>query len=486
MDDALHNLLGIPAEDWAQTPESVRLVVRSLVDIVESLRAELRTVTTQVQELQAQVGQTSRNSSKPPSSDPPSAPPTLPRTPRGRKAGGQVGHEGQQRPLVPPDQVDVPIDLRPDSCPHCHTDLAPSLPDASPLRRTQVWDLPPIIPIITEYRQHTLCCPQCRELVTAVLPPDAPPGAFGPGVTALMSLMRGHYRFSLDAAEEFLAEVCNLPISSGSIVTSCERVSDALAPVDAAIQEAVLAHPQVNADETSWPTETRKGWLWVAVCAIATCFRVHPSRGKAGLRAVLGETYRGIVGSDRLGTYKQFAPGQRQLCWAHLLRNLLGLLTRYADDQRWAQRMLALSDDLFFAWHAYKEGWYDQIALQQALIPVRLAMYDLLREGTTLPYPKIAGFSRELLKQWDALWTFSRVEGVEPTNNAAERALRPAVLWRKGSFGSRSAAGCRFAERMLSVCATCAQQGRPRFAFITEAVRAAWAGEPAPTLILTP
>jgi transposase len=150
MDDALHNLLGIPAEDWAQTPESVRLVVRSLVDIVESLRAELRTVTTQVQELQAQVGQTSRNSSKPPSSDPPSAPPTLPRTPRGRKAGGQVGHEGQQRPLVPPDQVDVPIDLRPDSCPHGHTDLAPSLPDASPLRRTQVWELPPLLPIITE------------------------------------------------------------------------------------------------------------------------------------------------------------------------------------------------------------------------------------------------------------------------------------------------------------------------------------------------
>jgi transposase len=304
-------------------------------------------------------------------------------------------------------------------------------------------------------------------------------------VTALIGLMRGHYRFSLDAAEEFLAEVCNLPISSGSIVTSCERVSDALAPVDAAIQEAVLAHPQVNADETSWPTETRKGWLWVAVCAIATCFRVHSSRGKAGLRAVLGEAYRGIVGSDRLGTYKQFAPGQRQLCWAHLLRNLLGLLTRYADDTRWAQRMLVLTDDLFFAWHAYKEGWYDQIALQQALIPVRLAMHALLREGTTLPYPKIAGFSRELLKQWDALWTFSRVEGVEPTNNAAERALRPAVLWRKGSFGSRSAAGCRFAERMLSVCATCAQQGRPRFAFITEAVRAAWAGEPAPTLILT-
>ena len=486
MDDALLNLLGVSTEDWAQTPESVRLVVRSLVETVESLGTELRTLTTQVQELQARVGQTAQNSSKPPSSDPPSAPPTHPRTPRGRKAGAQVGHEGPQRPLVPPDQVDVPIDLRPDSCPHGHTDLAPCLPDASPLRRTQVWELPPIIPIVTEYRQHTLCCPQCRELVTADLPPDAPPGAFGPRATALMGLLRGHYRFSLDATEEFLAEVCNLPLRSGRMVSSCERVSEALAPVDAAIQEAVRAHPQVNADETSWPTETRKGWLWVAVCAIATCFRIHPSRGKAGLRAVLGEAYRGIVGSDRLGTYKQFTPGHRPLCWAHLIRNLLGLLSRYADDTGWARRMLALTDDLFFAGHAYQEGWYDQIAVQQARIPVRLAMLDLLQEGRSVPYPKIAGFSRELLKQWDALWTFRRVEGVEPTNNAAERALRPAVLWRKGSFGSRSAAGCRFAERMLRVCATCAQQGRPHFAFITEAVCAAWAGEPAPTLILTP
>ncbi len=360
------------------------------------------------------------------------------------------------------------------------------MPDAAPLRRTQKWELPPIVPIITEYRQHTLCCPQCRELVTTPLPPDAPPGTFGPRATALIGLLRSHFHASLAAVEEFCTDVCNLPISSGSIVTSCDRVSDALAPVDAAIQAAVQAAEQVNADETSWPTETRKGWLWVAICTIATCFRIHPSRGRKGLAALLGDAYRGIVGSDRLSTYKHYASGQRQLCWAHLIRNLVGLLARYADETRWAQRMLDWTDDLFFAWHAYKAGWYDQIALQQALIPVRLAMHDLLVEGSSLPYPKIVGFSRELLAQWDALWTFSRIAGVEPTNNAAERALRPAVLWRKGSFGSRSAAGCRFAERMLSVGATCAQQGQSRFAFITEAVRAAWAGEPAPTLIPAP
>src|SRR5262249_38890208 len=164
--------------------------------------------------------------------------------------------------------------------------------------------LPPIAPCITEYRQHTVCCPQCQQLVTADVPAATPPGAFGPRATALMALLRGRYRLSLDDTAEFLADVCHLPISSGSIVTSCERVSEALAPVDAAIQAFVQAQPLVNADETSWPTQTRRGWLWVAVCTLATCFRIHISRGQQALRALLGEHYGGVVGSDRLSSYK--------------------------------------------------------------------------------------------------------------------------------------------------------------------------------------
>jgi len=187
-----------------------------------------------------------------------------------------------------------------------------------------------------------------------------------------------------------------------------------------------------------------------------------------------------------LSAYKLLPNGQRQLCWSHLIRNLLGLQERYADASGWAEQMLKQSEALFFAWRCYKEGWYDQVALQQALLPVRLAMQELLRAGVESPHAKIASLSRELLSQWEALWTFSRVEGVEPTNTAAERALRPAVLWRKGSFGSRSAEGCRFVERLLSVRATCQKQERALFEFITAAVAAAWAGEEAPRLIPAP
>src|SRR4051812_12670591 len=164
------NLLGVSPDDWAKTPDSVQLALLSLLDIVRGQSGRLRELETLVRELHAKLGQTSRNSSKPPSSDPPSAPPRPPRPVRGRKAGGQVGHDGHQRPLVPPEEVHDPIELQPQQCPSCQTALPLTLPDAAPLRRTQVWELPPIEPIITEYRQHSVCCPQCQQLVTAELP----------------------------------------------------------------------------------------------------------------------------------------------------------------------------------------------------------------------------------------------------------------------------------------------------------------------------
>ena len=486
MEEEPLNLLGISPEDWAITPHAVRLALLSLLDSIQSQSGQLSALTTRVRDLEAKLGQTSRNSSKPPSSDPPSAPPPPPRVPRGRKAGGQPGHDGHQRPLVPPEQVDTPVELLPAQCPHCQTAFPADHPTVGGPRRTQVWEIPAIRPAITEYRQYTCCCPSCRTLVTADLPPDAPPGAFGPRATALMAVLRGRYRLSLDDAAAFLTDICNLPLSAASIVTSCDRVSAALAPVDATIQTVVHRVDWVHADETSWPTETRKGWLWVAVCAIATCFRIHPSRSGPALRQLLGDAYRGIVGSDRYRVYDQLPDSQRQLCWAHLVRNLTALQEWYAAETRWAQHMLDLTSDLFLVWHLYKEGWIDQVTLQQTLIPVRQAMHARLTAGVSSPQPKIATFSREVLPHWEALWTFSRVEGVEPTNNAAERALRHAVLWRKGCFGSRSAAGCRFVERMLSVRATCAQQQRPLFAFVTEVVQAAWANQPAPVLVAHP
>jgi len=323
-------------------------------------------------------------------------------------------------------------------------------------------------------------------LLIKTLPEVAPPGAFGPRLTALMGLLHGRYRLSTREAVAFLAEVCGVEVSLGSITTSCGRLSAALAPVDAAIQATVQMQPHLWVDETSWREQSHRSWLWVAVSPAATLFRIDASRSQAALQRLIGEWYRGIVHSDRGSAYHTLADRQRQLCWGHLLRNMQGLVDHQHSESIWAQRMMMQGQQLFVAWRAYRSGVFDQIALQQALLPLRLALHELLTIGVRRPWSKLQAFCRDLLTHWDALWTFSRVEGLEPTNNTAERALRPAVVWRKSCYGTQSAAGSRFVERMLSVRATCAQQGRNLFAFLTDVVCATWAGQPAPAIFCTP
>jgi transposase len=382
--------------------------------------------------------------------------------------------------------VDEIVPLYPTRCPLCQTALAPTLSEALPLVRTQVWDIAPIQLHITEYQQHSLLCPSCQTPARAPLPSDAPPGAFGARATALASLLHGRYRLSERETADFLSAVCGLPISLGSIPRCCERVSTALAPIDAAIHECVQSQAVANIDETSWREQGRRVWLWTMVTSSATCFRIAAGRGRAALLALLGEQFRGIVGSDRLKAYNLLPDERRQLCWAHLLRNLRALADYQHPDSWWAERMLTQVDALFLAWHAYRTGLFDRVRLQQALLPIRRAMRELLTAGGAIRWYRIQGLSAELLSHWDALWTFSTTEGVEPTNNAAERALRPAVLWRKGCFGTQSAEGSRFVERMLTVSATCVQQGRKLFDFLIQALRAAWSGQPAPVLVSPP
>jgi transposase len=469
----------VSAEDWAKTPPQVQQAFLTLVEMVRTLSAE-------VQELRARVNQTSRNSSKPPSSDPPSVPPPPTRVSRGRTAGAQKGHPDQQRPLVPPEQVDTIVPLRPSTCPTCQTALAAELPLSGPIWFCQVWELPPIRAHVTEYQQQSVCCPNCQQLVTAELPADVPPGSFGARATALIGLLHGRYRLSTRETVAFLREVCGLSLSLGSVVSSCQRLSCALAPIDAAIQACVQTQPHVWVDETSWRQECQPAWLWVAVSPLASCFRIDRSRSQAARQRLIGEAYGGIVHSDRAHAYGDLPLRQRQVCWAHLLRNLQGLLEQQHAESCWAQRMLEQARTLFIAWGWFRTGWFDRVALQQALIPVRTTLRELLEQGRTSAWIRVRAMSRRLLRVWDALWTFSQVEGIEPTNNTAERALRPAVVWRGTCFGTQSAEGSRFVERLLSVRATCAQQGKNLFALLVDALRAAWTGAPAPVLIPTP
>jgi len=473
---------GIAPEDWAATPLAVQHFLLASLTVVTLQQQQIVQLSTRVADLEARVGQHSQNSSKPPSSDPPSAPPRPPRVPRGRKPGGQAGHPRHDRPEPEPDQITTTRHHYPSTCPTCGDDVTAQRHDACAIQTQYVWEVPLVQPLVAAHQYHTVCCQGCGALVTAERPADVPPGAFGSRTAAVVSLLHGRYRISHREVVNLLADLFQLPLSLGSVVTLQTTVSTALAPIYADIHTHVQAAPVANVDETGWKEAGKRRWLWVMVTAMATCFSVATSRTGPALRHLLGTTYRGIVGSDRHRPYLALPPERHQLCWSHLVRNFQALVDRGGRLGVWGSDFLALSRLVFRLWHLFREGTIDRALLQAALVPIQQALHGLLAQGARrCDAPE--SLCQELLAHEAALWTFVREDGVEPTNNAAEQALRPAVLWRKGCFGAHSAEGNTFVERILTVSATCAQQHCHLLTFLTAAVDASWRGQPAPKLV---
>lgn len=488
MDDDLPPA-GITAADWAATPPAVRAFIHAALLVIEQhqgqlaqQQAQIDQLHTQIADLTARLNQHSGNSSKPPSSDPPSAPPRPTPVPRGRKAGGQPGHPRHERPAPDPDHIDQVRDHYPAICPTCHESLLDLRYDACAVQTQYVWELPIVRPEVTAHHYHTVCCCGCGTLVTADRPSDVPPGAFGPRTAAAVTILHGDYHLSDRTVPRLLADLFGLPLSLGSVVALQQTGSAALAPVYTAIHTAVQQQDRCNIDETGWKEAGKRRWLWTMVTTVATFFAVLTSRDGPGLRHLLGTTYRGIAASDRHRPYLALTPERHQLCWSHLIRNFQALVDRGGREAVWGTSFLEVSRLVFRLWHLFREGTIERAMLQAAMAPLQQVMHSLLVQGARRCDAPEA-MCQELLTHEAALWTFVREEGVEPTNNAAEQALRGAVLWRKGCFGAQSAEGNRFVERILSVSATCRKQQRHLLTFVTEAIEAYWAGRPAPILL---
>jgi transposase len=305
-------------------------------------------------------------------------------------------------------------------------------------------------------------------------------------LTAVIALLSGRYRLSRRAVRQLLRDLWSVRVSLGAVVRQEQAQSAALAPIVEEAQAAVQHAAVVNMDETGWRQEKQRAWLWTAVTATLTVFRIDRSRGGAVLEALLGAAFAGVVGSDRWSAYNRFPAARRALCYAHLQRDFQALVDRGGEAEPIGRWGLAEIERLFALWHRFRAGECDRPELKRRLIPLQARLGRLLRRGQASPDRKAAGLCRELTKWWPALWTFARVEGVEPTNNGAERALRPAVLWRKGSFGSESIAGSCFAERLLTVAATCRQQGRSLVHFLVAAGEAKLRDSLPPSLISAP
>jgi transposase len=294
------------------------------------------------------------------------------------------------------------------------------------------------------------------------------------------------YHLSKRTTQRALEDLFGVQMGLGTIANLEHATAQAVAEPVAEARAYVPQQPAAYLDETGWREGQPRAWLWTAVTEWITVFVVRASRGGKVAQELLGERFWGWLVTDRWSGYTWYPPWRRQVCWAHLLRDIEAMIERGGRSREIGEALRGQTRQMFQWWHRVREGTLAHTTFAGYMWPVRREVEQLLEAGQTCGVPKTEGTYRELLKLRQALWTFVRHEGVEPTNNAAERAIRPAVLWRKGSFGTQSAEGSRFVEAMMTVVATLKQQHRNVLAYVTAACEAALCGEPPPSLLPTP
>lgn len=435
-----------------------------------------------IRELEARLAQFSGNSSRPPSTDPPGAPPPTRPKRKGRKRGGQPGHTKHTRALVPPAQVTRMQALKPCTCRKCGKALVGS--DPEPYRH-QVVDVPKVAATVEEHQLHTLTCSGCKTSTRAQLPTGVPTGQFGPRLQAIVAVCSGDYRLSKREIELLVEDFFGIPLALGSIANLEQATSEALAAPVEEVAKAIQVQPVVHADETGWYERSGRAWLWGAVAASLAIFLVRATRCAKVAKELLGETFAGILVSDRWSAYSWVDVARRQLCWAHLLRQFLGFQSHGPEETAIGRSLELLAETMFHNWHRVRDGTMSRADFQKLMDPLRLHVLARLQEGTMCSSGLVAGRCREILSLEPALWTFVHVEGVEPTNNFAERILRQGVLWRKGSFGTDSPNGSRFVERILTVVTTLRLQKRNVLDYVTAACESALHGATPPSLLAT-
>ena len=450
---------------------AVKAFVEVLIDHYEARLADLES---RIQKL------TPQNSSLPPSTQHPHAKPERgKRDGKRKKRGGQKGHQKHQRELIPAEQCDEVISLQPDACRRCGTLLTGI--DAAPIRH-QVWELPEIKPIVTEYQQHRLTCPCCGITTCASLPAGVPNSQSGPRLVAFTGLLMGHFRQSKRRASLFLQDLLKMPCCPSLTVKMQNQVAAAIQIPYEQLKGELGSQDQLFMDESPTKQANQKAWLWTAVAPLFAVFAIFASRKGDALPKLLGDSFTGIINCDRAKMYWQAK--RLQWCWAHLKRDFQALIDHPDKQvQRLGHDLMRQTKLVFQYWKHYKKGEIRWRTFRRYMSPVRNEINALLLRGEFSCNKRLIGMCSELHKHHQWLWTFVDVEGIEPTNNTAERALRPAVIYRKLSFGTQSETGSRFLERMLTVSETCRLQNRSVYDYLTEAVTAHFSKQDPPTLL---
>ncbi len=445
---------------------------------------QLVRLTARVEQLLAQLGRDSSNSSKPSSTDAPwkNVKRRPPSAPSGKKRGGQPGHEPHKREMLDPTES---WDIAPaDRCRHCGADGGPDTVVAGDEWVHQVVELVAAASV-RNYHMPVQQCVRCGRRVRAGLPHGVPPTATGPRLQAAIATLVAKYGLSREDVHGALDELFGIKLSVGAIQEVTDRAAQATRPAVQDIAEQLMAASSKHCDETGWRHDGHRAWVWVLCSAMGAFFRVDPNRSREAFLRLLPRL-EGVIHTDRWRVYDIIEAELRQLCHSHLRRDIQALIDLGPATAALGKDLLAASDALFHEWHRFVRGDLDRIGLQVAMAPVQARWSELAATAAKHDHKRARALGKDLVKHWASLWAFVDHEGAEPTNNRAERDIRPSVLIRKTNGGTRSDLGAEFVGNLQSVIATARCQGVRVVDWLEQVFEAWWSPVPLPKLLPRP
>jgi len=447
---------------------------------IQILKVENQALKIEIQELKDKLNTNSKNSSKPPSQDPFRT--HSKKKPTGRKQGGQPGHPRHVRPLVPIEDVKEVFEIKPDVCPSCGKNAFDAAPVRTEIR--QVTELPEIKPNVTQYNIHTCRCICCGKHVKANVPQEAV-GAFGPRLMGFISILSAEFHATKRKVVNLLGYL-SIRISLGTVCKTQALAGQILEKPYEIIRQQTLDQDHVNGDETSWKINGNRHWMWIATTSKSVFFKIDPSRSTEAFKRVYGANFEKILTTDRYASYNEH-DGERQLCLGHIDRDFEKIAGRGDFDKMLGDYLKKEMDGVFKIWRSFKEGNILRVEMREKIENLHvIPIHTLLEIGKKAANvtSKTQNTCENLLNDFASLWTFLKHEGIEPTNNEAERDLRHGVLWRKISFGNQSEAGRIFVERMLTVVMTMKKQAKNALEYLSDCFHAYKRGREIPIPLL--
>jgi len=446
--------------------------VQTLREDNQALQKDNQALREENKKLKARLNKNSKNSSKPPSSD------FKGNSDTPEKLGGaKFGHKGHFRALMPSNEITKKISIMPNKCPRCGSgDL---VSERKPCKH-QVIDIPEIKPSVTEYRLERCRCLECGKHVRADLPRGLSQSVLGANLTALIADLSCRYSLPIRKIQRLLHDLLGCSFSPATIIACQQRISASLSGVYEELKKDLQNEAVLNADETGWRTRGKRRWAWIATGKRTTVLMLRTRRNRECAEELLGKDSVQPVITDRYAAYDPKGP--HQLCLAHWKRDIEAL--KNLDQARGLYELLHIDlKEVFSIWRAYQDGYLDEKQFLGRTYYRRKRMNDALkywvREG---PTDQIRMFCKKSLKKFEKYWTYIHFEEMEPTNNRAERELRPLVIRRKISFGTKSLSGEEFIERAYSVAQTLTKRGIKVWQYFRESIERSWASLPAPSL----